>query len=587
MTFRRWRSLIAALFVVLFALETGAPSARAAGPPDPMAQAADRCQKAIEKASGSFVAARLRSLQKCVETVFTCVQLKPTDPTCIVPKATATCDKQFTDITNAEDKLLAAINKHCSEQEIPFANLQAAAGLGLSSLVDDCLAFQVQTVASLADYEECLRREHTCETEELLRFAAPQAEELLAKVGRSLKSDFCAAAAPTPTLTRTPQRTRTPTPTRTPTRTPTPTGGATGAATATATNTTGGTPGPTSAATDTPTPGGTPTFNKVFVTSTTQGANFGSASAADTVCQNIATGAGLTGTFVAWLSDANSSAVARLGAARGFVRIDGQPFADQVSDVTAGKIWNPLRVDEHGNPISGTTTVWTGTDRDGTVAAGTCVNWTSVLTTDAGLTGRTEGGPVSWTARGNSGCGATRRLYCFQTDFSAALAPIPTSGKLAFYSVGGLTPAPGAGITAADTLCMNEATAAGLSGTYQALLATTTATAISRFGAASTSIYVRPDGIVIAPGATLASGNSLESGIWQHADGTYAANSNAWTGATSPSVVGTAASTCDDWQATTSTSGIGGAVTFADAMWWNAFTNGDCTQPFKVYCLEE
>ena len=25
----------------------------------------------------------------------------------------------------------------------------------------------------------------------------------------------------------------------------------------------------------------------------------------------------------------------------------------------------------------------------------------------------------------------------------------------------------------------------------------------------------------------------------------------------------------------------------ADATWWDAFTTGDCSQPFKVYCLQE
>jgi hypothetical protein len=33
--------------------------------------------------------------------------------------------------------------------------------------------------------------------------------------------------------------------------------------------------------------------------------------------------------------------------------------------------------------------------------------------------------------------------------------------------------------------------------------------------------YVRPDGIKIADAPTIASGASLDSGIWQNADGTY------------------------------------------------------------------
>jgi hypothetical protein len=526
-------------------------------------KALNKCQVTIGKSASELLVAKSKALARCWGTVN-----KAGSGSC--PDAAASAA-----IGAAESKKVAAIEKACRGPDRIFGTgddfTPAQIESGFPAMCLDVTppggSSCSHAIGSLQDLIDCV----ACVTE----FKVDCADRAAVPAFVLPYPGQCNPGAPTPTTTLTPTATSaTNTPTSTPTHTP------------------GGTPGPTSTPTRTPTPSATPTstFNKVFVTSTTHAANFGSASAGDTVCQNIATAAGLTGTFVAWLSDANSSAVTRLGNARGFVRIDGQPFADRVSDMTAGTIWHPLRIDEHGTPIDDaatTTTVWTGTNRDGTVGTDTCLNWTSVVSADTGVSGRTEGGPVSWTDRTNGDCSATRRLYCFQTDFSAVLAPNPTSGKIAFYSTNGLTPAPGAGIAAADTVCTNEATAAGLAGTYKALIATSTASAISRFAAASTSIYVRPDGVIIASGATLALGDSLASGIWQHADGTYGANSNAWTGATSPSVAGTSASTCGDWQSAASTSGIGGPVTFADATWWNGFTNGMCTQPFKVYCLQE
>ncbi len=109
-----------------------------------------------------------------------------------------------------------------------------------------------------------------------------------------------------------------------------------------------------------------------------------------------------------------------------------------------------------------------------------------------------------------------------------------------------------------------------------ALLATTTASAASRVALAP--LYVRPDGIPIATGATIAAGSSLESGIWQRADGTYvpSAGDLTFTGAVSPSATGTATSTCDDWTTQTSTTAFLGADAFADSTWWSHATTGNC-----------
>jgi hypothetical protein len=373
-----------------------------------------------------------------------------------------------------------------------------------------------------------------------------------------------------------------PTPSRTPTVTTTPTE----AGTSTPTTTPAG---------PTPSPTVPPDFNRVFVTSTLQSGNLGGLAGADAICAARAAAAGLPGTYVAWLSTPSENAASRLGNARGFVRIDGQPFANTISDIISQRIFNPLRIDEGGADVTGgqspsadTVTVWTGTSTDGLAAAATCNNWISASSADDGFTGRAAGGSASWTARSNGGCDIARRLYCFQTDHTGVdLVPPPTSGKIAFVSTKTFTPGAGVGIAGADTLCASNAAGAGLSGTYKALLATTTTSAASRMTLAP--LYVRPDGIPIATGVTIGAGGSLDSGIWQRADGSYVAVTGdlTFTGASTPSATGTLASTCSDWTSTASTSAAVGADTLADPTWWNIASNGSCTLTLAVYCLEE
>jgi hypothetical protein len=234
--------------------------------------------------------------------------------------------------------------------------------------------------------------------------------------------------------------------------------------------------------------------------------------------------------------------------------------------------------------------------KDGTVSAGnTCLDFTSNTGPDlgvSGLTGRVAGGPASWTARTNTnGCATTRRLYCFQTDHSGVdLVPSPTFGKIAFVTTKNFTPGPGVGIAGADALCASDASAASLSGTYKALLATTTASAASRVTLAA--LYVRPDGIPIATGATIAAGSALDSGIWQRADGTYVPSQGdlVFTGAPTPSALGTLTSTCSDWTSTATPGAIIGADTFADPTWWFVPPGAQpvsCAQTIAVYCLQQ
>jgi hypothetical protein len=388
---------------------------------------------------------------------------------------------------------------------------------------------------------------------------------------------------PSPTATATP--TRTATPTATPTKTATPTATATRTPTATATPTT----------TPTPTATATPVFNVAFVTSTTFTGDLRGQTGADTECATLATAAGLSGTWKAWLSTSTLDAVTKLGSARGFVRPDGKPFADRVSDIKAGKILNPLTLDEAGID-DGFQEVWTGTTNDGLVAgSSTCADWTSTSMMVFGEVGVSTGGPGAWSDEGGSSgrsnsCSANSAFYCFDTSHISTLTVTRVSGRVAFVSGFFSTKL---GVSGADAQCQTEATNAGLANpsNFLALLSTSTMAAASRFKlSAMDAPYVRPDGIKIADAPTIAEGGILDSGIWQHADGSYVTGlaNLVWTGSPVPNMTGTLADTCQDWS-TTDFSKLGreGESNITDPSWWNLDASS-CGDPLAgVYCLEQ
>jgi len=323
--------------------------------------------------------------------------------------------------------------------------------------------------------------------------------------------------------------------------------------------------------------------------------NLGGQAGADTECAAAATAAHLPpGTYKAWLSTSTLNVVSKLGSARGFVRTDGSPFADQVSDITAGKILHSLNLDENGSDI-GANGAWTGTTNSGTTVAGsTCVDWTSSSNSDNGATGFTTGGPGGWSDQFGSGpggppCDQTPRLYCFDTSHVTPLTYTPAAGRVAFLSASSFDTT--SLVAGADALCQSEAASAGLANPthFLALLSTSTVSAASRFNLSAMSMpYVRPDGIKIADAPTIEMGGALNSGIWQHADGSYAMGTSTWTGSSTPSSTG--AATCSDWSSNSSgTMGHAnsGGSDFTDTRWWGPGNDAICNLALSVYCLEQ
>ena len=148
------------------------------------------CANAIGKASTKFVATKLKSLASCVGRVFTCTQLKPGDPACLL-KVAPKCDAAFGTIATAEAKLRATITTACGASTLPFANVAAATGMDVEEIGTTCASFDVASLATIGDYATCVLRQHECLVEDLLGFEAPRAAELLPLVGRELVSPFC------------------------------------------------------------------------------------------------------------------------------------------------------------------------------------------------------------------------------------------------------------------------------------------------------------------------------------------------------------------------------------------------------------
>ncbi len=321
------------------------------------------------------------------------------------------------------------------------------------------------------------------------------------------------------------------------------------------------------------------TWNLAFVSSTTFAVNLGSATAYDARCNLLATAAGInnvTGTaFIAWISTSVSSAGVRLGTPRGWVRMDGAPFADTKTQLlTNRQIFQTLDLDETGTRRS-SEIVMTGTASDGT-AAETCNDWTGGASFVA--YGDTAGGPVAWTRFASQPCAAPHRIYCLMKTQSVPLTPPVAPGKKIWISGSAFVPN---GTTTPDQVCAADQAGA------LALVARTTAPAANALTPGAT--YVRVDGQIVGTGAELIAATGLPTGIWQHRNGIYLGPNDllTWTGHNGDlTALGTTAGTCTDWTNPAGASGGSALAAVADARWWN-FTNQACNLPAHyLICVE-
>jgi hypothetical protein len=188
---------------------------------------------------------------------------------------------------------------------------------------------------------------------------------------------------------------------------------------------------------------------------------------------------------------------------------------------------------------------------------------------------------------GNSPCNGTNRLYCFGINNNFQVTVKPVVGRIAFVTKDPWIPS--GGLLKADELCQSEASDAGLSGAFKALLADVGHSAASRFDASPGSLpWVRPDGVAIAPtAADLFSADFLDTAINQTADGQYVGNYGVWGGAQYPNEAGTQETTCNNWASSSNTNnGRYGVAGYTYQLYSFGLFSSTCDATNILRCLQ-
>jgi hypothetical protein len=321
--------------------------------------------------------------------------------------------------------------------------------------------------------------------------------------------------------------------------------------------------------------------NLVFVTSRAYPI-VGLGSNADDLCATHASEGGHAGTFRAWISTAGTSALSRLAGSRGWVRFDGVPVADLPADIAQGKVFVPVRYDERGGLVANNDLIVTATGSNGQLAGTNCDDFTSA-TGDVRV-GTPVGTTADWTDTTTKACGSTGRLYCFEVDRLVPVAPVTASGRIAFVSMA--TWERRSGIAAADALCGSEALAGGLTGTFAAVVASTSASAASRFSPVGPT-WIRRDGVAIgATAADVLAGNLITPPNVTVNDTYY--GGPVVTGAPSIADVATATSSCADWTTPIGNGSINGSSGTTSSRWFDdARYIAPCSSDDVVYCFQK
>lgn len=313
---------------------------------------------------------------------------------------------------------------------------------------------------------------------------------------------------------------------------------------------------------------------------------------ADALCNQSAQTAGLPGTYIAWISTTSQSAKERLGTtARGWVRVDGLPFADRVQDLLAGKIFYPVRLNARGTNANFFEPLATATDELGQLQAGAnCNDWMTTDMAQGYRAGNVDSTTWGWTeAFGHNTCNDEGHLLCFGIERNKQLTPQRTAGRLAFLSTRPM-PYPLAKVEDADAICQGDAMNAGITGkTFKALISMVGTSAASRMAAGAP--WVRYDGMrLVAEGDNMLEGGPLLTTINITAEGDYQMINRIATGSRIPADPGFAAQTCDNWTSLQATATHRAGLSHTGSDWWFNGYMAPCNEApnnLRLYCLEQ
>jgi len=164
----------------------------------------------------------------------------------------------------------------------------------------------------------------------------------------------------------------------------------------------------------------------VFVTSSTVIGAMGGLAAADVICQNEATAASLTGTYIAFLSNSVSpgSTIDRINMnppTLKYVRPDGITVANDTAGFLSANHLAGINLTANGNAITGDTRVWTGyINTNGEITSQqspsvNCSDWTDATPyTAGGANGVATATNASWFQDYGTYCTESHHLYCVQ-----------------------------------------------------------------------------------------------------------------------------------------------------------------------------
>ncbi len=158
---------------------------------------------------------------------------------------------------------------------------------------------------------------------------------------------------------------------------------------------------------------------RVFVTDLGNWGGAGGLAGADAFCQSRAGAFGLTGTYLAWVANNDSSQEPRdrmFQSPNGYVRTDGTMVATSWASLISGSLLAPIDKGPNGLDVSGTD-VWTNVATSG---AGqgviSCAQWTSNSSGLQGRLGDNSSMTSSWTSAGTQNCNQAAKFYCVEQD---------------------------------------------------------------------------------------------------------------------------------------------------------------------------
>ena len=157
----------------------------------------------------------------------------------------------------------------------------------------------------------------------------------------------------------------------------------------------------------------------VFVTNLPVATNLGGFGAYDAKCQSLAQTAGLSGTFMAWISqstgNASSPSTRFAKSTRPYVLTDGTVVADSYSALTSGAaLKHAINTSESKQVFTQKNFVMTSTNSSGNSQGGDCTGWTGVA--PGGALGDLTTTTLAWSRDFSTtvDCTSVYQIYCFE-----------------------------------------------------------------------------------------------------------------------------------------------------------------------------